>query len=215
MTIVSPPRMSIGAKHANVTVDDPLGVASLYRPTDIFTTYRGSWEPKDHVYSVPLWALEMFPDPRMRPGGDHHLYIVCDRGHFDEVATIQSVQGELHSAALSSTSWVNFPVYEFYDPAKARPPWMHYIGPPVINENKRSIYSPAAVHAGGLPDGEHVSVFVVWKRADWPPPPPPPKETIVKLTEETDSVFVETVDDGSIAISDKEGILRVTMNIKH
>ena len=147
-------RISEGAEKAGVYVNgDPI----QYRVKDIFTTYKGSWD-RGNIYSPPMWADLDYP-PSLREGGDHHIYVRLIDGYRENVTFETSGLHEVRQ--VEGDGWANLPVFNAYsidDP----PAWVHFL------EEKGQV-----VVGGGLPDGEHVSLFVVWEKVNGVPEPGP------------------------------------------
>lgn len=139
-------RISEGAEYAGAEVN---GTPNLYRVKDIFTTYQGSWERGKSPYSPPQWA-ELDYLFSMRPGGDHHIYVRVLGTPLPPKIVFQSTTLRQEIDSLGE-QWANFPVSQaYYSPNS--PPWWHFLEP-----------DGQVVYAGGLPEGEHVSFFVVWE----------------------------------------------------
>ena len=141
-------RISNGAEVAGVTVT---GTPNRYRVKDVFTTHNGSWQPDENdVYSLPDWAFEQ-PD---HPGGAEHIYVRM------AAATPENMPLPWVTFAISIVSmpqmlsryrWTNMPTLNTYSPP-AQSGWRHWL------EEDGQI-----VLGGGLPNGEHVSLFVIWE----------------------------------------------------
>ena len=153
-------RISEGAEKTGVYVT---GAPVRYRVKDIFTTHKGSWD-RGHIYSPPMWADLDYP-PSLREGGDHHIYVRVVEG-YRETVTFEAV-GQREVRQVAGENWANLPVFSAY-PADASPPWVHFL------EEKGQV-----VVGGGLPDGEHVSLFVVWEKVQGAVEPDPGLEPYV------------------------------------
>lgn len=154
--------------------DAPLRTAQvLYVVKDIFTVASGSWDVSGAYGGVDQWARDAYLKAGNDPlyiqagGGDHHLFGMVlgldglpvknqtfqfwsdgfeklgDKGYSMTVVSAQEPSG-----------WVNFPISKgsVYNTANTQGPWCWC--PSGASE---------VVTGGGLPDGHHVSTFVVWE----------------------------------------------------
>ena len=170
-------RISEGAQAANVIVE---GEPGLYRVKDIFTTYRGSWDLGKSVYSPPQWAdLDYLPQS-MRPGGDHHIYVRFNDGYPSQVNFTTATLTEEKLA--NDEKWIDLPVYNVYDPRTDQSAWRHRV------ENGGQV-----VRGGGLPDGEHASLFMVWElNPDDTEEPVDPEDAHIDILEPGAIIYIVT-----------------------
>ena len=147
-------RISEGAEKAGVYIT---GAPIKFRVKDVFTTHKGSWD-RGHIYSPPMWADLDYP-PSLREGGDHHIYVRLVDGYRENVTFETSGLHEVRQ--VEGDGWANLPIFNSY-PAADPPAWIHFL------EEKGQV-----LVGGGLPDGEHVSLFVVWENVNTVPEPVP------------------------------------------
>ena len=170
-------RISEGAQAANVIVE---GEPGLYRVKDIFTTYQGSWDLGKSVYSPPQWADLDYMTSEERPGGDHHIYIRYD-GYENVQAYVRSRDLQHKFTLPLSEKWANQPVNDGYD-LQVGPNWEHMVEP-----------NGQVVYAGGLPEWEHVSVFVVWElNPDDTEEPVDPEDAHIDILEPGAIIYIVT-----------------------
>ncbi len=178
-------RISQGAAVAGVTVT---GTPNKYRVRDVFTTHNGSWLPKDDdAYSLPAW-LERQPD---QPGGAEHIYVRLSAATPDDnpVPWVKfATDIVVESQPLGRYRWANMPALNVYHPP-ALSGWRHW-----LEENGQIVVG------GGLPDGEHVSLFVVWElniepdeEPDEPDKPDNPYATYVTIPDEGHTVVIDAM----------------------
>lgn len=147
----------------------------VYLIKDVFTTYNGSWELAENVYSVPAWARESY----LRPfgasdwfddaGADHHLFgavigldgvlipnqeIIYWSDGFTQLDN-PDYQGYSSQLTKTTSGWCNLPISNgssFVPDRGESGPWCWMPA------------GPAEVFCGGgLPSNHHVSTFVVWQ----------------------------------------------------
>lgn len=179
-------RISKWAQEFGITVEPTAGQPgeTIYRAKDIFTTRDGSWEPSDKPGSVPQWARDAYLKPMNHPqynddgGADHHLFgAVAVDGNLQPWGTIHYytyTDDQNHTNQRAKIhGWANIPIYGHSD---VPGPWAWY---------PKNHKSADVVKGGGLPDGIHVSWFVVWEVVTLPtvtppidPPKPPQPETL-------------------------------------
>ena len=183
------PQISDGAKALGLKVvrQHPDDVNGFFTLESLFTTYNGSWEPSNHIYSIPLWAREMY----LRPfgasdyfddaGADHHLFagafIVTNEGYYKRKGVNQ------YKALFSSDKWKNdtivtrqtkkhgwanivmFASSNFSPERNEVGPWQWTI------ENSDSV-----ITGGGMPNNHHVSIFAAWTFVEGNSELPEPEE---------------------------------------
>ncbi len=175
-------RISAGADAAGVQIT---GTPNKYRVRDVFTTHNGSWQLNDSVYGLPAW-LERQPD---QPGGAEHIYVRLSAATPSDVNPPWvkfATDIIIESQPLGRYRWANMPALNTYSPP-AQSGWRHWL------EGDGQI-----VVGGGLPDGEHVSLFVIWElniEPDEPEEPtqPSPYTTYVTIPDEGHTVVIDAM----------------------
>jgi len=170
-------RISDGARAMGLQIVDR-GPDDGARLVEVFTTYYGSWEVSDSVYSVPKWARDKYLKPPWDPmynddgGADTHCFalLIDEDGNpipftqilasYDNWRTTIEKPGKKHG-------WANV-----YTPngfvGAGNGPWQWM--PKGAGE---------CLKGGGLPANHHVSSWGVWqlgRRKPIPPDPPPPDD---------------------------------------
>jgi hypothetical protein len=202
------PQISDGAKALGLSVvrQHPENVDGYFKLESLFTTYNGSWEPSNHIYSIPLWAREMY----LRPfgasdyfddaGADHHIFAGAFK--VNEVGYYRRTGIDQYTALYSSDKWredtivrkqtkkhgwaniVMFASSSFSPERGETGPWQWTI------ENSDSV-----IVGGGMPNKHHVSIFAAWtftteSQGPIEPPPVEPsdcedlKESYINLLED-------------------------------
>ena len=142
---------------------------------DIFTTRDGSWEPREGLpYSIPQWARDEYLRPTDAPnyfddaGGDHHIFCMAISAGIPRVA--KSVMawsdgpGKINDTnyvggtfldAKPKSGWANIPLFD----GSVYYPDMGQSGPWSVTTTEHG----EVVTGIGMPNGWHVSVFIVWE----------------------------------------------------
>jgi len=163
----------ISVKPCESRADNPAGDV-VYRVKEIFTTRDGSWEPSDTFGSIPQWARDSYIRPWGAPdyfddaGGDHHLFArVLDQGGqpvksndlvrywsdgFSKLGD-PGYQKYERKTPKAGSGWANLDIYQAYYPESGQ------IGTWCWCPEGAS----DVVVGGGMPQGNHISTFVIWQ----------------------------------------------------
>jgi hypothetical protein len=155
--------------------DQPAGDV-VYRLKDLFTTASGQWDPSDKMGSLPQWARDAYLRPLNASdyfddaGGDHNLFArVLDQDGkpintqdlvigwsdgFDLLGQPNFAQFiSMRMTPKEKSGWANQPIWNKYWPKDGqRGAWCWC--PQGASD---------VVWGGGLPEGNHVSIFAVWQ----------------------------------------------------
>lgn len=149
------------------------------RLVDKFTTRDGSWEPDASPYSITRAQLDNYGHEDIPgKGGANHIFVKASPG---DTVRFMTSDGENPNAFLVGDSrWVNLPLFHSssYAPARGeKGPWEVY-----VNNDK-------VADGIGLPDGLHVSTFLVIASSTIPsePPPTPPAMTALEAIERAET----------------------------
>ena len=164
--------------------DQPSGDV-VYLIKDVFTTRNGSWEPSSEPYAVPQWAREPYLDPGVfqkayEPNNLYGAVIGLDGQFVNGQQILYWTGGLEYLTHLQDTTSATINAWE-------TPGWATMVlynsssYAPGAGESGPWCWTPNGLPAevlcgGGLPDGEHVSTFVVWQAVraqDLEPTPTP------------------------------------------
>jgi hypothetical protein len=158
--------ISQGVKNANLQVLNPPN--AKYQVKDVWTTIDGKWYTSDSPYSIPQWAIDDYAVPN-ELGGAQNLYVrVLDKNgnpDFSKRVHWQAFGSNDASRQMNPKyAFADIPVWSIYYPDQGQTGgWQH------------GVDGTYYLEGGGLPYGNHMSVFLVLepKNSMQPPPIPP------------------------------------------
>lgn len=129
---------------------------------DRWTTQHGTWDVKaSNRWGIDQAHRDKYLAGRDIPGagGDHHIFVKAKPGTGIQFAVNRGLSGPPQQLIVPESGWVNFPMYAggddnnrgaVYSPDKGeKGPW------------SVAVYMEIVADGIGLPDGEHVSTFLV------------------------------------------------------
>jgi hypothetical protein len=133
----------------------------MYRLKDRFTTHHGHWyvDPNDK-YGITQEMLNKYGHEQAGKGDSTGIFVKLEGGPDTEVH-FETVGGHKEDWPIDGSRWAHTTMYNpgsGYNPANTEGPWS------VRAKN----YPSEIVDGIGLPEGEHVSTFVVleWREGD-------------------------------------------------
>ncbi len=145
-----------------------------YVVKDVFTTRGGSWDVSSDPYAVPQWARDAYLSGAFQKAFERtNLYaavigldgqfmndqeIVFWTGGLEKLTDLGSTTWDVKRTA-EQPGWATMVMYSSsaYDPAAQEGPWCWAPNKPLPAE---------VLCGGGLPNGESVSIFVVWQAVE-------------------------------------------------
>ncbi len=179
-------RISHGAQEMNVSVEEE--TKALWKVKDIFTTVDGFWYLSGSPYSIPEWAIDDYYVPgTVELGGANHIYVAAldEEGNYVVPQTVVfSRKDEINTRfSEEKNGFANLPVSNaFFPDQNLDGGWKH------------GLPGGTWVHGGGLPYGQHVSLFVVWEPND--DDIVEPEENVVQVLLDNDDTIVEIYQNG-------------------
>lgn len=147
---------------------------------DQFTVRSGKWEIDPRPYGLTKEAFEKYSSWAIPGGGgDHHIFVHSVAGDFVEFFNSDGLHDE---DTCDEYGWCNFPMFggsEYWPPSE---------GPWIIKVNGVEV-----ARGLGLPEGYHVSTFLIVDDVDegsHPTPIPAPGEIVSHIQVIVDGVMV-------------------------
>ncbi len=141
---------------------------------DRWTTQHGSWDVNPaNKYGIDKQHADKYFQGSAIPGAgaDHHIFVCAFAGNVVTFKTSDNTQHKDEYLPLSG--WVNFPIFEGYKASEGeRGPWQVWVEGEMVADGI------------GLPDGEHVSTFLVMGKGDKPDVPQPPAKQITVIIDD-------------------------------
>lgn len=141
---------------------------------DRFTTQNGSWDvDPSKPYGIDQEHRDRYEWGRLIPGsgGDHHIFVKSDIGNFVVFGTTD--RKNYRTFHVPTSGWLNFPIFGGY--------WNVWVNDVLVAENIT------------LPNGEHVSTFLIVDDVDegsQPTPIPASVEAVSHIQVIVDDVMV-------------------------
>jgi len=124
---------------------------------DTFTTRDGEWEVSDKSYSIAKWAIDKYNTQDFKEKGSAtSIFVRVQDEHGNPITTdVLFTTGdinEIRSTNEKNSGWASLPIFNGYSVANSSGAWTVIV--PDAEQDVKGI---------GLPDGLHVSTFLVYE----------------------------------------------------
>lgn len=156
----------------------------MYRLKDRWTTMHGQWEVSDGQWSIDQRHLDQWGNEPIEGKGCANCIFVKLEGGPEDTVHFETTGGYIEEHPVDANRWAHATMYNpgsGYNATRSKGPWF-----------VRAQENSEIVDDIGMPNGEHVSHFVVleWEDEEPAPGPDPVPEPTPEPTPEADTIQV-------------------------